>query len=252
MEEIQIVFTKGPTIGTEPFSLPKALISITKRRRFPIFTILLAFFIFNFSLVCLVAGSMAQQSDSSRMRALQNLTEAMNDDDWEVRERAVQIAARVREPILVDPLIHSALSDPNIYVRDRAVWALGVYGDQRAIEPLVSILKDADAMLRQRGIEALGKIGGAESENALAGLVLYEENEVIRNLALDQLLSLADRRFVALLKEELANPDARVRRNALEALAETKEPELLETFVDIMKTDRNPRFVDQPLVFWAS
>ncbi len=221
----------------QKFYLNKALTCDMDKLGNTIIQFLVVLILFNAISFYLVAIARAQRPDLDRERALQNLIDAMDSEDWEVRERAVRIAGKVRESIFVEPLIRLASSDPNIYVRDRAIWTLGAYGDQRAIEPLVSILKDADATLRQRGIEALGKIGGAESENALAGLLLYEENEVVRNLALDQLLSLADRRFVALLKDELANPDARVRRNAVEALAETKEPELLETFVDILKSD---------------
>ena len=182
----------------------------------------------------------AQMGEPARARSIQNLIEAMGHEDWEIREKAVSVAASFRDPLIVKPMIDTALNDPNPYVKDRAIWALGAIGDQRAVEPLVSILKDDDVSIRQRAVEALAKIGGPETFEILTRLVLHDESPIIRHFALDELLSEKNSQLVSLLASELGNESSKIRENAALALAATKEPEAIDALATLATQDRDP------------
>ena len=57
----------------------------------------------------------------------------------------------------VEPLIE-LLKDNNINIRQRSVDALGAIGDKRAVVPLIELLKDEDNHIRQQSVAALGAI----------------------------------------------------------------------------------------------
>src|SRR5262245_31893322 len=53
--------------------------------------------------------------------------------------------------------LRAALKDPNSFVRSIAARALGIRGDQDAVEALVDLVKtDPEAMVRVRAVESLG------------------------------------------------------------------------------------------------
>lgn len=67
-------------------------------------------------------------------------------DDPSRRWRAAESLARLGDPRAVDPLV-SALRDPDWRVRRKAAWALGVLGDPRAVTPLRrAMLNEMDAV----------------------------------------------------------------------------------------------------------
>jgi HEAT repeat protein len=61
-------------------------------------------------------------------------------------------------PPAVEPLI-GVLKDENALVRSFAAEGLGELGDKRAVQPLVAVLKDEDEEVRRSATEALRKLG---------------------------------------------------------------------------------------------
>ena len=208
--------------------------------RFVLFGIFLFSFFSNGNLLPSCSDADAQQPPLSIQDRTRILIDSMRHEDWEVREKAVAIAASFRDPIVVEPLIEMAMNDPDPYVKDRAIWALGVIGDQRAVEPLVSILEEDDVAIRQRAVEALGKIDGPETLEILTRLTLYDENPMIRNFALDELLSQKNTELVSLFASELGNGSPKIRINAARALAATKAPEALDALAQLATQDDEP------------
>jgi MFS family permease len=74
------------------------------------------------------------------------------------RARAVRQMGRSRSPMALDQLIQ-ALNDSNPDVRKQAAQGLGEAGARQAIDPLLEELKDEESDIRTEAIEALGKIG---------------------------------------------------------------------------------------------
>ncbi|HEX9697363.1 MAG TPA: HEAT repeat domain-containing protein [Actinomycetota bacterium] len=65
---------------------------------------------------------------------------------------------------LIKALGHKKRSD----LRRAAAEALGKLGDARAVEPLIAALADKSGPARETAAEALNRLGGPESERALA------------------------------------------------------------------------------------
>ena len=87
-------------------------------------------------------------------------------ESTDVASEAVKVLAKLGQPA-VEPLIH-ALGDNNSIIRANAIEALGVIGDMRAEDPLMTILiEDKDVTVRQSSAEALGRLGDSRSLKSL-------------------------------------------------------------------------------------
>ena len=72
-------------------------------------------------------------------------------------------SVRIKDDRAVEPLI-TALRDADPQVRQNSVEALGKIKDARSIEPLIGVLKDNDSDVRWNAIWALGEMGVAAIE----------------------------------------------------------------------------------------
>ncbi len=89
--------------------------------------------------------------------ALSSLLVALTHAEWLVRLHAVEALGKTRSPEAVDPLLSVLFNDRDRAVREDAVRALGQIGDARAVEFLVTAMKEPG--LRPLAVEALGRIG---------------------------------------------------------------------------------------------
>lgn len=121
-------------------------------------------------------------------QAVGPLIDALEDENWRVRWRAVNALGKIGDPSAINPLIKSfsdclsiqiiaaialrnigkpvvvgplicALEDSGWEIREGAAMALGKTGDKTAVEPLIRSLSDDCASVRQRAVIALGEIG---------------------------------------------------------------------------------------------
>lgn len=101
-------------------------------------------------------------------------------------------------------------------------YALGLIGDEKAVQPLIKILKDPDVYVRAAAIDALGGIDNLDTLTVLTGL-LTDENHIIRAHAANAVAKIAPqqekeyqiRRYV----KDLSDPKHIVRLHALTTLA---------------------------------
>jgi HEAT repeat protein len=89
--------------------------------------------------------------------ALSSLLTALTHTEWLVRLHAVEALGKTRSPEAVNPLLSVLFNDRDRAVREDAIRALGQIGDPRAVEFLVTAMKEPG--LRPLAIEALGRIG---------------------------------------------------------------------------------------------
>jgi len=89
--------------------------------------------------------------------ALPSLLAALTHSEWLVRLHAVEALGKTRSTEGVVPLLSVLFNDQDRAVREDAVRALGQIGDARAVEFLITALKEAG--LRPLAAEALGLIG---------------------------------------------------------------------------------------------
>jgi HEAT repeat protein len=179
------------------------------------------------------------------------------------RDRAAWALGLIRDPRAVEPLLRH-IGDDNPNVAKWSIEALGLTGDRRAVEALITIAKNrgASADLRTSAASSLGAIGDPRAfepllaifKNAvepiwlrrccLAALgqtkqprafevlrdALGDKDEYMRLWAIGGLTCLQDRRAVALFISVLHNGDEpeSVQRAAATALVDTGDPDAVE------------------------
>jgi HEAT repeat protein len=89
--------------------------------------------------------------------SLSSLLAALTHAEWLVRLHAVEALGKTKLPEAVDPLLSVLFNDQDRAVREDAIRALGQIGDARAVEFLITAMKEPG--LRPLAIEALGRIG---------------------------------------------------------------------------------------------
>jgi HEAT repeat protein len=88
--------------------------------------------------------------------AVTDLLEALNDDLWVVREAAAQALGIIGDQRAVEPLLQKAKMDKDRGVRESCIKALGEFGDARSIDVLVEAVEDRTTRLA--ATEAMSKI----------------------------------------------------------------------------------------------
>ncbi|NOT23620.1 MAG: HEAT repeat domain-containing protein [Nitrospiraceae bacterium] len=89
--------------------------------------------------------------------ALSSLLDALTHVEWLVRLHAVEALGKTKSPEAVVPLLSVLFNDRDRAVREDAVRALGQIGDLRAVEFLVTVMREPG--LRPLAVDALGEIG---------------------------------------------------------------------------------------------
>jgi hypothetical protein len=143
--------------------------------------------------------------------ALDILAQALDDDELGVRLAAVQGLERIGEPAL--KMLDRALDDPDVRVRNAAIAGLGRIGAP-ALGALQRALTDQEAQYNV--IRWLGVIGEPALE--VLSCVLYDEDRVMRHLAIEQLFSIGQP-AIGLLVFALEDPSAKNREFVLRYLA---------------------------------
>jgi beta-lactamase regulating signal transducer with metallopeptidase domain len=105
----------------------------------------------------------------------------LKDPDPEVRQQAVFGLGQIRDPKYLDPLM-AALKDQNADVRHQAAFAIGQLRDPRAVDPLAAALKDGDPEVRQQAAFALGQIRDPRAIDPLIA-ALKDSNAHVRQQA---------------------------------------------------------------------
>jgi HEAT repeat protein len=119
---------------------------------------------------------------------------AGRDPDATIRARALEVLER--HPIAPSlPVVLGALDDDNREVRLRAVRLAGAAGDPRATLPLLDRLDDSDRQVRVNAIHALSLLGDLRATPALLRL-LADETMDVRAAAIDALGALKARATV--------------------------------------------------------
>lgn len=139
-------------------------------------------------------------------RALQPLLGLLNDPAAEVRYDVVVVLRRLMHPDGIMPLIIYALKDGEERVRAEAVYALGLSGDERALQPLIAQVSDQSVMVRINLAEALGRLGRAEAVHALITLLHDARTTSIYVNEQFQTMGVCD--FAAAALQQIGTPEA--------------------------------------------
>lgn len=183
--------------------------------------------------------------------ALPRLRASLRHEDWLVRLHAVEALGKMRVPDVVEDLLSVMFNDRDAAVRVDAARALGEIGDARAVEFLLTAMKDRD--IRPKAIEALGKIGDRRAVPALILVVTrksptandrmmqgcgdqYEEEIMSLDAAVRALASIRDAAALPALVEALQN--TMVREEAAHALVAFGPP-AIPLLLDVLRKEKD-------------
>jgi HEAT repeat protein len=89
------------------------------------------------------------------VRIVEPLISCLKDQDWRIREKAVETLSYLGDARAVSPLL-ACLKDQKTEVQENAIDALGFLGNAEAIEPIAIFLKDTNSYMRFHAAMALG------------------------------------------------------------------------------------------------
>jgi HEAT repeat protein len=165
--------------------------------------------------------------------------------DRVVRIHAAEELGEIADTRAVEPLI-TALKDPEFEVRKNAAEALGKMGTP-AVKPLIAVLKSRDDGVRYNVVRALGEIGDPSAIDSLNS-AMRDSNDGVCNSAAIALSKVKDRRAFTLLIAALKDPNNVVRKCAGDALVtsfysgrlgQQEKNLILENKSDISKSTHN-------------
>jgi HEAT repeat protein len=94
--------------------------------------------------------------------------------DFNIRRIASQKLGELKDAHAINELI-DALKPESGKWNDRAAWALGEIGDNRAVQPLIAIIRsNPPNPMMEYAITALGKLGNEEAVQPLVKLIEYD------------------------------------------------------------------------------
>ena len=111
--------------------------------------------------------------------ALGSLLRALDTPDRFLRRNVVQALGEIRSSDIVEKLIKMLMfdeSDKNVQIE--VVIALYKIGDDRAVEPLITVLKTNDWEMKWRAIHALGTLGGSRTIEPLLDMVNDPDKDI--------------------------------------------------------------------------
>jgi HEAT repeat protein/CheY-like chemotaxis protein len=153
----------------------------------------------------------------SRKRDIPGLLAVLQQSDFTLRIAAARALSGFPHPEILDALLQAA-ADPEKIVRYEIVRILGDRSDIRTLPTFIAALGDPEPHVQRQAVEALGKLGKNAVPSLLAALTL-EANEVVRQgviLALGEIG--ADQAVVTALLRTLRDKSQKVRATAAEQL----------------------------------
>lgn len=162
-------------------------------------------------------------------RALQPLVAVLEDEDERVRVMVAHALGKLGDPRVGSELVER-LDDESGWVQRATIPALGAVKASEAVSPLVQILREGAGGVRREAASALGRIGGS----AVASLLdcLNDEAASVRRLAMSGLaLTYDGPRVGEALIAALDDPDAEVRRLAVQFLGRRRSTEVVEPLI---------------------
>lgn len=155
--------------------------------------------------------------------ALAPLIASLHDEDHKARIGAVEALAKIGDARALEPLISMLKNDPDPYVRMGSIVTISTISKDLALEPLIATLKnDQDGEVREKAAGLLGSIGGQQTVAPLIA-AFKDNNEIVRRKATDVMRFIGEPAVEPLIAA-LQDDDGNVRHCAAEALGRINDP----------------------------
>src|SRR5579883_1292534 len=156
------------------------------------------------------------------------------DADYRVRKGAMRKLMRYQREKALQPLL-ALLKDKRSDVRLKAVQALGELQDRRALEPLRALLADRSSSVRERVIVVLGSLGELSMAPDLRAL-LSNKSQRIRQAAARALAQLRDPASLPLLLAYLPQAEEGELSYLVPALCAFDTPQVIRPLLALCDT----------------
>ena len=133
----------------------------------------------------------------------------LEDEKDVVRRYAVEVLLRLKDPRSLGALVRVAAADEDWWVRERAVECAGAIGDEKVVPHLVK-LAEAEPSLIPSVLTAVRSIGSPRALKFVARVLRHEDAD-LRCEAVKAAGELDDRRIAGYVEPLLEDADARVR-----------------------------------------
>jgi len=140
----------------------------------------------------------------------------LNDERAVIRRWAVEVLMRMKDPRSLGALVRAAGEDEDWWVRERAVECMGEIGDRRVLPHIVK-LADSDPSLIWSAVLALGALASPDGLRFLCRALQHEDPD-LRLDAMDSILAVGDPMAAPYVQRLLEDPEPRVRRRAEDLL----------------------------------
>lgn len=114
---------------------------------------------------------------------LDALVALMTEEDVRIREAVMSALLESEETQAIDVFLRILRDAPKPHIRSAAARKLGQTGDYRAVEALITALKDNDRNVRQYSAKALEEIGDLRATGPLEAVAVGDKDSVVRKAA---------------------------------------------------------------------
>ncbi|MBF0456605.1 MAG: HEAT repeat domain-containing protein [Nitrospirae bacterium] len=160
-----------------------------------------------------------------------SLVAAMKDSDWWVRQIATDALTEVKGENIIKFFITMLKDSSDVNMRRCAVEFFNKVTDPSALEPLISALTDADWWVREKAVTALGVLKDERAVAALSGVI---DDSEIKWVIPSALASIGGQKVIEPLFVLLSDAQKRVRVGALKALGKLKDPGTLSKLKEML------------------
>jgi HEAT repeat protein len=161
------------------------------------------------------------------------LVSKLEDNDYEVREKALKALLELKNKTTVEPLI-ALLKSNDLVAREMALRALGEIRDVRAVDAITTALAHSNPEIRKLAIAALSKIGSDKSIHQLIKILNIPEDEN-RSIAAAYLGNLKATQAVDSLIKALTDNRPFVRGAAAESLGKLGNKRAIEPLIMLLR-----------------
>lgn len=185
--------------------------------------------------ICEAAAESLGKLGHGDAHAIEALTAALQAAHSRVRRAAAEALGTLRDPRAAEPLV-ARLRDEHSEVRD-AVWGALLKLGSAAVEPLINALKSDDSWVRMRVVLLLGDLADERAVEPLESVLTSDQDASVRGDAARILGQLRDSRAVEPLTAALHDTDGQVRREAVEALGDLADSRATEGLVAALEDE---------------
>lgn len=164
-----------------------------------------------------------------------HIAKALRDDVWRVRCTALEVLSKIGSTSALKDML-KCLTDDVWHVRYCAVAALRSMESNRTIKPLMLALHDENWQIRQRVAQVLGEL---RSQRAVPALITTLQDEVwqVRESSAWALGQLRSEKSVKALSRALIDPNWHVRSMAVSALWQIGSEQAFEPLLHALRDD---------------